>query len=1240
MKKRDTLLIVSGTAEHRMLLRTVFQENFNLLEAINSSQSSLLMHQNHSCIAAVLLDTTSLKEDGKPVLTQFSKEAQFSKIPVIAFTANDNAVRMTDLVDHGAVDVLSLQYDAYAMRRRVENLVKQHLNVRHLEDLVDEQATVLRHSNQRMVDALSAVIEYRSAESGQHILRIRHFTRILLEEVSRSCPEYGLTPNIIEIISSASALHDVGKISIPDAVLNKPGRLESDEWEIMKTHALIGSQILENLQDIADEDYLRYAHNICHYHHERWDGSGYPEGLVGDDIPICAQVVGLADAYDALTTKRVYKDAVSFGTAANMILRGECGAFSGKLLECFRHVTGTFKELAMAYADGLSPASERFDPELPAPKQLADATALEAVQAKLLSLMHYSGALVAEVDQDLQEYHLLYNPYPELTVLQTATTLKEVEDLFTDQIVIPEDRKRLIEFHEKLVPAFIRQGRRRGTWQFSVRGAVAALPDIPFTVTVIRLDPRSSQNHKILVIWEKVEASAGALKSAEQPSLGRTTETHLVGEYLCAYDAYFTLQRGGSEISKLVGYSSEELKELFDNRLIDLVLPEDKTMLREKIHTQLASGVMAEVEYRVRHKDGSVIWLLNRSRLLQMAGQEVLHSVLTDITGTKQEIETLNKTLARYEIILSQTENVLFEWDLEEDTINFSDTWKKIFGNEPLSENVRENIFDESHIHPDDISKLLQSIEKLEKGASSYELVELRIVARGGRYLWCRLRATATQDEAGTVKKLYGVIINIDEEKRASQRLQDRAERDALTKLLNKETARNRVEASLEQNTSGAMLIIDLDNFKEVNDGFGHMFGDAVLIQIAKEIKRIFRAQDVVARIGGDEFFVYMQGLSERRLVEERCSRLVSMFHHLFKAQMKDTGLSCSVGVAMAPRDGTNYVDLFQCADQALYQAKDKGKNTFVFYDSLHRLSAGARRRAAVAKTVIDSDERPGLANDSLVQYSFERLYTADDVDAAVNELLTLVGEQMKVSRVYVFENNQDNTVCNNTYEWCNEGITPEREKLQNISYETDIPGYENNFDEQGVFYCPDVREMEPSAREIVEAQGIKSMLQCAIRDNGVFRGYVGFDACDDYRYWTREQVEMLVYFSEMLAVFLLKRRAQEQMQQQMDNLYSILDRQDAWIYVIDPETCRIHFLNAKTKVTAPEAKVGKTCYECLMGLSERCPGCPAEHVRETGHCSAVMQNDMLGIRSVAEASLIDWNGKKASLIICRNVSD
>ena len=190
-------------------------------------------------------------------------------------------------------------------------------------------------------------------------------------------------------ISSAAALHDVGKISTPDSILNKPGPLTAEEWDVMRNHAVTGCRILESLFTSANEEYLRYAHNICHYHHERWNGGGYPEGIAGDEIPICAQVVGIADAYDALTTKRVYKAAYSFQQSANMILNGECGLFSPKLLECFKHILPQLEQLALQYVDGLSPNTENFDVTLPQPVHRDNMNTLEAIQQKYSALLHF-----------------------------------------------------------------------------------------------------------------------------------------------------------------------------------------------------------------------------------------------------------------------------------------------------------------------------------------------------------------------------------------------------------------------------------------------------------------------------------------------------------------------------------------------------------------------------------------------------------------------------------------------------------------------------------------------------------------------------------------------------------------------------------------------------------------------------------------------------------------------------------
>ncbi|MBP3700425.1 MAG: HD domain-containing protein, partial [Lachnospiraceae bacterium] len=412
MDARDTLLLACETSGSREALRSLFEDSFNLLEADNSHQARLFMEQNYNCIAAVILDITVPSKINRGTLHGIEKISLSEDIPIVVISKDNDSDAIVTIFERGATDVYPPDCDPYVLQHRVHNIVELYRHKWHLQELVEEQSAILRHSNDAMVDALSSIIEYRSVESGQHILRIRRFTQILLEEISRSCPEYKLTDATIRIISSASALHDVGKISIPDSILNKPGNLTEEEWEVMKSHSITGCRILESLSDVGNQEYLRYAHNIAHYHHERWDGSGYPEGLAGDTIPICAQVVGLADAYDALTSKRVYKDAYSFERALNMILNGDCGAFSPKVLECFKQVSGKFEQLAQSYADGCSPKADNFDVTLPGPVQQADQNTLQAVQAKYQSMLHYANATVAEVDLDQGLFHLVYNPDP------------------------------------------------------------------------------------------------------------------------------------------------------------------------------------------------------------------------------------------------------------------------------------------------------------------------------------------------------------------------------------------------------------------------------------------------------------------------------------------------------------------------------------------------------------------------------------------------------------------------------------------------------------------------------------------------------------------------------------------------------------------------------------------------------------------------------------------------------------
>ena len=1234
MDKHDTLLVAGGNKEHREMLRHILSEGFNLLEAAGTTQALRLLEQNMACIAAILLDITdnSAIDPSEDTKQGFADVVQ--EIPLIIISSDDSPEILSRAFAFGASDVIPLDYDGDAMLQRIENIVDLSIHKRHLEALVEEQATILRHNNDVMVDALSSIIEYRSVESGQHILRIRRFTRILLEQVAKSCPEYGLDEQIIGLISSASALHDIGKIAIPDAILTKPGPLTQEEREIMKTHSVTGCEILESLRDMGNQEYLRYAYNICRYHHERWDGGGYPDGLKGDAIPICAQVVGLADVYDALTSKRVYKEAFSFDTAVNMILNGECGIFSPKLLECFKRVVDRYAALAREYADGLSPKTEKFDTTLPIPTNNEENEALERTRAKYFALVHYINGFLMELDMDRGLYHLIYNPYPELIRMGNVANFPELRGLILETIVSPEDREIMTAFIDQGIRDFLKGGFRRHTHRFRFRNQEASQSDL-FEVTLLRVNPIDTSRNMLAVLCRKIgDNAADFTRDTALPVMADST-------FVCHNDDHFTLVQLGSETKLLAGYTPEEIERLFQNRLTGLILPQDHQAMYTSIRQQLKESTSAEVRFRVRRKDGSTIWVLDRCRMrIGPDGQEYLYCFLTDISATMAELDALQQKLDRYEIILSQTENVLFEWDLTTNDINFSDTWEKIFGFSFHSQDIQSTLKGGSFFHPDDMPLLFDRIAAIRNG-SNYEIAEVRIVNSRGRYIWCRFRATALRDDKGNLIKVSGIIINIDAEKQAEQALQARAELDTLTKLLNKETGRRKAEEYFAQFPDGiscAMLIIDLDNFKEVNDRYGHLFGDAVLTKAAKEIKKLFRSQDIIARIGGDEFMVIMRGISDKKLVEARCERLLITFRNTFQTKQHNLPLSCSIGIALAPEHGTGYFDLFRHADQALYRAKDLGKSVFVFYNEDDATLKMGQRRTTAIDNRIDSDEEPGLAGGSLVQYAFQRLYAAEDVDAAINDILKTIGQQMNVSRVYVFENTPDNRFCNNTYEWCNEGIPPEIDILKNISYETDIPGYEDNFDENGIFYCPDIYTLPQKAFEIVEPQGIKSMLQCAIRDKGVFRGYIGFDECITQRWWTKEQIDMLTYFSEMLSVFLLKKQEQARSRRRAEEMGSILDNQKAWIYIIDPESCQLKYLNAQTRTLAPKAKEGMFCYQALMGQQQRCQGCPAKDIRNEKNCSCLMHNPVFHLNVLADATLIQWEDTESCLLVCREI--
>lgn len=537
------------------------------------------------------------------------------------------------------------------------------------------------------------------------------------------------------------------------------------------------------------------------------------------------------------------------------------------------------------------------------------------------------------------------------------------------------------------------------------------------------------------------------------------------------------------------------------------------------------------------------------------------------------------------------------------------------------------------HFHPDDLAPLLAWADALQRGEDALPYLEARIINKSGKYIWCRIHARLQRDENTHTNRIVGIIYDIDEFKQATLALKERAERDSLTKLLNKASTQQLITEHLnsqDPNCLSAMLILDLDNFKSINDAYGHLYGDAVLAQIGSNLRRLFRSHDIIGRIGGDELLVFLKDIPNAELVHSRCKLLLTTFRELFGRLVPDLNVSCSIGAALAPNHAANYAELYQRADEAMYLAKGKGKDRYKLYSPKDKYDA-LLKNVTFVNSRIDSNEQPSLSDDSLIRFVFRALYESNDLEFTVNELLAHIGRQFNVSRAYIFENNEDNTACSNTFEWCNEGVLPEKDNLQNISYITDIPGWPDLFAATGMLYCSDISELSDHARAILEPQGIKSMLHCAIMDNGVFRGYIGFDDCVSNRLWTREQIDLLRFLSEVVALFLLKKRTQDKSIEQAANLKNVLDTVDAWVYVIDPNTYELKFLNQKTLALSADSHEGMQCYRTFMARQSPCSNCP---LTAQDH-SCVIENSKLGVRVRAQATQIIWDGKEERLITC-----
>ena len=336
MEKRNLpqLLVVDDSEMNREILKEILGKEYRILEACDGEEALKMLEQYGTEISLVLLDIIMPKMDGFEVLAYMNRDKWIEDIPVIMISSEGSESYIRRAYELGASDYISRPFDAKVVYQRVINMIKLYAKQRRLIHLVTDQIYEKEKNNRMMTGILSQIVEFRNGESGLHVLHINILTQLLLEKLMRKSENYDLSWSQQHMIATASALHDIGKIGIDEKILNKPGKLTKEEFEAMKQHTIIGARMLDSLEMYHDEEMMKYAYEICRWHHERYDGKGYPDGLKGEEIPISAQVVSLADVYDALVSDRVYKKAYSHEKAMEMILNGECGMFNPLLLEC------------------------------------------------------------------------------------------------------------------------------------------------------------------------------------------------------------------------------------------------------------------------------------------------------------------------------------------------------------------------------------------------------------------------------------------------------------------------------------------------------------------------------------------------------------------------------------------------------------------------------------------------------------------------------------------------------------------------------------------------------------------------------------------------------------------------------------------------------------------------------------------------------------------------------------------
>ena len=811
--RRRKLLIADDSEMNRAILANVLDQEFEIIEATNGKEVIIALQNYGTQISALLLDIVMPEMDGFEVLEEMNQRNWIEEIPTIMISAETSNTYIDRAFELGASDYINRPFVPGIIRRRIINAILLHNKKHQLMDVVADWFFRREKSNEVMVSILGYALGMRCGEKGMHMSGVSRLTGLLLQCLMKRTNRYALNPDDVDIICMAASLHDIGKLLIPEEILTKPGKLTAEEFAIVKRHTVIGADIIAEMPVYQNERLVKYATMICRWHHERWDGKGYPDGLAGDNIPIAAQVVSVADAYDALTNERSYKEAFSHDTALAMLHNGECGSFNPLLLACMDELSDTLRQGVekKPVGQGTEQVYETVE-ELYSGQDVIAARMtkqLEDANTKAEFFTNLSGELWFE-----------YTAQPSsLRLSKGAVEQTGLPDIIVD----PMENEAFLSVFGKKTLALLSQ---------ELRKLPTDRTQMEFMAPILLNGKLSQCQIAILVSGAKD---------------GEGHYSSLVGKIVDIEESYQRIQ----------AYDAEAAKPALQEQVLLPVVADGENTI------QITEGQVAPVLQGYR-KMFETVRLVDPEICMQVSTTKEQHSV----EKSKDCFAIWGKT-SRCERCISQ------------DAIRTGKIQTKV---EPIGNDV-------------------------------YYVFAMPIEIDGKMYSLECVNPIRAED-----------INGIENEHVLNQLLVRNRQvyMDSATRVYNRRYYDERV-----RNLSGeyALAMIDIDNFKKINDRFGHTAGDAALYYVAQTIRSMLRSNDALIRYGGDEFFLLFDNMPEQ-ILERKLEELCKAVRNIEVAQYPELKLTISVGGAYA---SGRISDLIQKADAALYEAK-KEKNRAVIF--------------------------------------------------------------------------------------------------------------------------------------------------------------------------------------------------------------------------------------------------------------------------------------------------------------------